>query len=550
MLDPSCGAGAFLHETLRLLQRRGYQGKISFFGYDISPNAIAMARFTLAQAQRDWPEGRIKEIRLEVRDSLGDDCKWPQANVILMNPPFISWGGLTPAQREQTRSVLDKGYAGRPDYSMAFIEKALNSAKSGGVVGTLMPSSILSLDASLVWRRRLLDRAVPKYLAVLGDHALFRNAMVEAAYAVFVKRDEQPEDRVIALWTSEKRGTAGEALRNLRKFDAKELRHTGSASPALQSEEDWRVSVTNVSYLAITPDWRPRPNRLEYVLNELRNTVLTTVRDIFHVREGVRTGLRRAFIVPQKEYQRLPKRERPYFRRVAENRNIRDGRISPQDYVFYPFTTGLEQIADETELRALLPNYYSRFLEPNKEELTARAGLRGRNWWVLNWHRSWLEQPRPKLVSTFFGDTGSFAFDDGGEYVVVQGFGWLASLLLEREFDSLPKEAQEEYRSVVTNAYLALFNSSLFGLLLAEFCPHVAGGQYNLSKRFVDNIPMPNIAALGLESPTLGAAVTALGEEGKKIHLDGLDSVYAPRVNHLVADMYRVSLEFWPEMDR
>jgi len=122
--------------------------------------------------------------------------------------------------------------------------------------------------------------------------------------------------------------------------------------------------------------------------------------------------------------------------------------------------------------------------------------------------------------------------------------------LLEEEFDFLPEEAQDEYRSAVAYAYLALLNSSLFSSLLAEFCPHVAGGQYNFSKRFVDHIPMPNLAALCLESPTLGAAVRALGEEGEKIHLGGLDAIYPPRVDHLVADMYRVPLELWPEMGR
>lgn len=217
ILDPSCGAGAFLHEVLRYLQRQKYQGEVTLLGYDISPNAVAMARFTLAQAERDWPDGRIKEIRIDMRDSLDSECVWSEANVILMNPPFISWGGMDSIQREQVRSMLGEAYQGRPDYSMAFIDKALNSVKSGGVVGTLMPASILSLGASLSWRKRLLNQAVPRYLATLGDHALFPHAMIEAAYVIFAKQDDKPNDRIVSLWTSEKRGTTGEALRKLRR---------------------------------------------------------------------------------------------------------------------------------------------------------------------------------------------------------------------------------------------------------------------------------------------------------------------------------------------
>lgn len=50
ILDPACGAGAFLQEALRYLQRANYRGSLDLIGYDISPNAAAMARFVLTQA--------------------------------------------------------------------------------------------------------------------------------------------------------------------------------------------------------------------------------------------------------------------------------------------------------------------------------------------------------------------------------------------------------------------------------------------------------------------------------------------------------------------
>ncbi len=61
---------------------------------------------------------------------------------------------------------------------------------------------------------------------------------------------------------------------------------------------------------------------------------------------------------------------------------------------------------------------------------------------------------------------------------------------------------------------------------------------------------MPNLAAFGLESPLLGSAIRALAEEGKKIRLNGLDSVYQPYTNRLVADVYRLPLESWPEVNK
>lgn len=552
ILDPSCGAGAFLHEVLRYLQRHDYRGEVAIFGYDTSPNAVAMARFTLAQARRDWPEGNVRHVCVERHDSLDTEFVWPEADVILMNPPFVSWGGMNQTQREQVKSILGQTYRGRPDYSMAFIDKALTSVKLGGVVGTLMPASILNLSASLDWRKRLLDQAVPRYLAVLGDYALFPHAMISAAYTIFAKQDKKIDDRLISIWTDEKRGSAGEALRNLRRLGLQELQGSGVTPSTLSTEEDWHVSLKSTAQLRESPNWRPKPDRIEDLLEKIEENTQTRVAEMFQVRQGIRTGLRGAFIISGEEYARLLKKERRYFRPVAENKSIRNGRILPRDYIFYPTTAGIEPIHNEAELQKLLPSYYERFLKPNRDKLRDRQSLRGQNWWHLSESRSWLEEFKPKLISTYFGDAGSFAWDESGEYALVQGFAWLISSStswgesVESEEPGNTLETMIDAKALY-KAYLALLNSSLFESLLQEYCPRVAGGQYDLSPRYVNHIPIPDLHTLSIDNPDLGSSVRTLAEEGEKIQLDDLGSVSSSNINYLVAKMYRVPLEYWPE---
>ena len=89
VLDPACGSGAFLHEALRTLRRLGYGGSVRLIGWDNSPAAVSMARFVLRNALSDWqPEGG-GGIELRVVDSLS--VPLPTADVVLMNPPFVSW---------------------------------------------------------------------------------------------------------------------------------------------------------------------------------------------------------------------------------------------------------------------------------------------------------------------------------------------------------------------------------------------------------------------------------------------------------------------------
>ena len=175
IFDPACGSGIFLHEALRTLRRVGYAGRVTLTGFDLSSNAVAMAKFTLKQAIDDWPEHREQvKVNIQQHDSLEDKTVWPAADIIVMNPPFVSWGALGEIARQQLRHLLGDTYAGRADLSMAFIQRALDSLKSGGALGTLLPASLYTLASGRKWREKLLEQGKIELLALLGDHTLFR----------------------------------------------------------------------------------------------------------------------------------------------------------------------------------------------------------------------------------------------------------------------------------------------------------------------------------------------------------------------------------------
>jgi hypothetical protein len=149
-------------------------------------------------------------------------------------------------------------------------------------------------------------------------------------------------------------------------------------------------------------------------------------------------------------------------------------------WVFYPF--GKFEIEDESALIKSLPRYYSSYLQPAVARLKKRAGIR--RWWELTRHRSWQIEEEPKLVSTYFGDSGSFAVDAEGSTVVLQGYAWFP----KNSFNKFP-DAKEGF----SLACLALLASSLSNVLLSAVSNHVGGGQWDLSTRFVERLPMPDL---------------------------------------------------------
>ena len=102
------------------------------------------------------------------------------------------------------------------------------------------------------------------------------------------------------------------------------------------------------------------------------------------------------------------------------------GGLAPVEYVFYPYDAHSLILRDEDALKTNVPWFFENRLEPNRPELEKRRG-KEEQWWTLTEHRAWQRPGRAKLVSAYFGDAGSFAYDEHNDYVVVQGYGWIRS---------------------------------------------------------------------------------------------------------------------------
>src|SRR6185437_10569553 len=93
--------------------------------------------------------------------------------------------------------------------------------------------------------------------------------------------------------------------------------------------------------------------------------------------------------------------------------------------IFYPYGSGGPTITTEAELVEKLPEFSREYLLPHRTELASRPRMSEADWWLLKVPCAWQYEPVKKLVSEYFGDRGSFAYDITGEFVVLQGYAWL-----------------------------------------------------------------------------------------------------------------------------
>ena len=371
--------------------------------------------------------------------------------------------------------------------AMAFVRLATDTLVPGGVVGAVLPASFLDGSSAEKLRDFLAANHSLELSARLGNQAVFTDVTVDPALIVVQRRKPAAvSEPTLLVWADHAQGSSDLALRALRRHE--------KPSIAVCLEDHKNFSIYTVPAMEKADSWAPRPYQSAKVLSALSDgpQLLT----LFSVQQGTITGLNAAFLLNESEFNALPKAEQRYFRPAVVNESIKSGRLLPGAWVFYPHGDDLSPLNTEQEVESKLKQFFNTRLRPYKDALLRRARISHANWWRLSEYRSWQVQRTPKIVSTYFGAAGSFALDQSGDCVVVQGYGWV------------PKRDRLSEQHLL--AIIATLNAPLTDTMLAGVSNNLSGGQWNLSKRFVERMPIVDVERL---PESLLEALSAIGEQ-------------------------------------
>lgn len=534
ILDPACGSAVFLIQTILELVNRKYRGAVHIRGLDLSAISCTMARFCLEHACQDAVSAGLNvTYTVEVGDALGRD--WKNPDLVLMNPPFIHVDRMEPDELALVKTVLGGLDKGRSNKAMAFAWKAFQSIKPGGVVSTVLPAPLLEATAGERWREALAKEAQITLLGCFRGYGYFKGTKVEPAFLVMKKPVPlaNPGKSIAVVIATD--GAEDSSLRALRQDDEFIDRQDTS----------FEVFTSVPEAIVGQPSWTPRSRSYRRAAELLKNLQMPTVGSLFNVQQGARTGLNAAFIIASEIYLSYKPGEREYFRPIAASSTIRNGRLFVKNYVFFPYDASGLRLTTEDAVRKAVPTYYRDILEPQREALLSRARVSEATWWRLTHEREWQREPSPKLVSAYFGQRGSFAYDDSGKYVVTQGYAWhwkrepSPSIEIEEpaDIDSDSPPPTSFYQGPLPLAYLALMNSEVFERFLSFVCPVMQGGQLNLSTIYVNEVHMPDLSG---ETTSTKDMVKGLSRMGRAIYSG--DDYDLSQLNHLVARAYQMPL--------
>jgi SAM-dependent methyltransferase len=190
VLDPACGSGNFLYLAYQELKRievmlldtisskqkspqQSQQGQIGlvtpnqFFGMDINPFAVELARVTLMIARKVAIDKHglsepalpldILDQNIVRRDAL--IAKWGEAEAIIGNPPFLGGKKLRQELGDKYVKKIQQRFPdvqGQPDFCVFWFRKAHDSLSENGRAGLVGTNSIAQVSG----RKASLDYVV------------------------------------------------------------------------------------------------------------------------------------------------------------------------------------------------------------------------------------------------------------------------------------------------------------------------------------------------------------------------------------------------------
>lgn len=154
VLDPACGSGTFLIETLKYWRARSNGEKeVSLHGADINMRMLVLASLNIG-----YMDGVKFESR--VQDALGSGhADWVAPNtvdLIVTNPPFGVYVDPAVVAERRFLTAGKKVVGGRVQSEVLFIEQCLRWLRPGGLLAIIVPRSVIT-NESLAEARAVID---------------------------------------------------------------------------------------------------------------------------------------------------------------------------------------------------------------------------------------------------------------------------------------------------------------------------------------------------------------------------------------------------------
>lgn len=377
ILDPACGGGYFLIEAFKKIKIK-LQNKFSqiddryilenmIYGIDIDEFSIFLTKMALIfNSECCCVDFNILNI-----DFLGscDDLDL-SFDVIIGNPPYI---GHKQSNKEYSAFLRDRYkdvFYDKSDISYCFFKRGKELLKDDGIISFI--TSRYFMEAMFADKLRDFIKKNFHILSIVdySGFRVFKGAMVSPVIIILSNDIGNKNDFSYVKYNAEP-----------TKNDNFYYKQTKLG------KKGWIILETKEEELF---------NRIESISN-------TYIKDVCSIKQGIITGLDKAFIVTEAEIEKY-NLERFLLKKWIKNSNISKTHIEHKDlYLIYT-----NMINDEKDCPNTI-NYIQSFKENLMGRRECKSGVR--KWYELQWGRVQSDFENPKILFPYKSSCNNFFYD-------------------------------------------------------------------------------------------------------------------------------------------
>jgi len=406
ILEPAVGSGIFLRTILEELTNTELERAfLNITGIDINKTATDASKLSLTLlylvAIGKLPDNKLNIITENSIDYFTEN-KNLTFDVVISNPPFISYSSMSNEDRNKVKSFLSEHSFNKYDLYLTFIKIAIECLNEDGFGLFVLPNTFLVTDSAKLIRKYLLKECNILCLVDLSSvkYEIFETAGIYPVLLIFQKRQKK-EKKDVHTTIATINDYVGRALTDI--LEEKNANHASynifTVSQEFFHKEKWRLLT-------------PSESNLEIKLSKLKK-----LNDYFDVRTGFASGAVDVFIVSKNN---IPKKETEIYIPYLSDREMDKYSVTDdsQDYFFYPFRKDGSKL-DETTLKQNFPITYKRLYQSYTSLSKRNEVIKGQmEWWMPNRPRKPNFMLAPKIITPHLVFTPKFSLDIDGKYAI------------------------------------------------------------------------------------------------------------------------------------
>lgn len=321
--------------------------------------------------------GNSFEWRFEFPEVLNEEGQFKGFDLVIGNPPYLNFKMYSSAERDVFKNDFKEIFDGKADIYYFFFLQGLHILNEKGLISFITSRYWLEAEFAEKLRKTLSNSFSVKEIIDFKNVSIFDGIGIKTSIATFQNAEPQKDYTFNYKFID---------IKKILTVEIEQFTTQLVANDNIKSKSKWvfgEEGELNVYY------------KIESGAQLLES--------IAHCKQGIVTGLDKAFITTKSEFKNIPQQ---YIKPWIKVGDISRYSINPVENRQLVYTNEIPDIQEFPDLlKRLMP-----FQEKLSERREAKSGKI--RWYDLQWARDPDTFNSPKLVCRFKASQNTFAFDD------------------------------------------------------------------------------------------------------------------------------------------